>query len=475
MKRIWTGVLATAMAGTVSAQAPVIQPKLAELQPNKFAFPLCPLKPQGSVQKGVDALKKAYEPKGDKAASLAQAKEQILTAIAKEGQATNAAAWYYLARVYLMQGDVGGVDSAFSKAQALQPQCELDINSQRQNNWANLARAGFELQKANNVDGAINLFRDASRLFNDMPQVVSNLGVLFANSNREDSAAVYFARALAITEAKIAAGDTTLAEDRKSTGLNLALMYQRLDRHKEAIVALQKYLVWDPKNMDAKKALTQSFRAVKMDRAADSLENAMVGDMAKQNFDSLDTQDILAIGVAAFNAQKYQDAATAFAKGVARNPYNRDAVYNLANALLALKDWEKLIDAAGKLVAIEPMNEDVYRLLGQGHKGLKHDAEVLKAAEKLVGLQVTIEMTNFQLGRKTASLKGAATGRAPTDAAGKTIKAAPVTLVVEFLTSGGTVVDTKEVALPLMTPGATHAIAVEGAGVDIAGWRYRLK
>ena len=68
MKRIWTGVLATAMAGTVSAQAPVIQPKLAELQPNKFAFPLCPLKPQGSVQKGVDALKKAYEPKGDKAA-----------------------------------------------------------------------------------------------------------------------------------------------------------------------------------------------------------------------------------------------------------------------------------------------------------------------------------------------------------------------------------------------------------------------
>ena len=34
----------------------------------------------------------------------------------------------------------------------------------------------------------------------------------------------------------------------------------------------------------------------------------MIGEMSKQNLDSLDTQDILAIGVAAFNAQKYDEA-----------------------------------------------------------------------------------------------------------------------------------------------------------------------
>lgn len=474
MKRIWTGIVATLVAGTAAAQAPVLQPKLAEVQPAKFSIPLCPLKPQGLASKAVDALRKAYEPKADKAATLAQAKDLLLQSFAKEGQASNPAAWYYLARVYLMQGDIGGVDSAFAKAQALQPQCELDISQHRQNNWANLAKAGFDLQQKGDIDGAVVLFRDANRIFHDLPHVAANLGVLFANSGRDDSAAAYFAEALGIAEAK-SATDTSLINDRNSNALNLALMYQRLNKHKEAVETLKKYLTWDPKNMDAKKALSQSYRAAGMNAEADALENAMIGDMSKQNFDSLDTQDILAIGVAAFNAQKYQDAAMAFGKAVARNPYGRDGLYNLANSHLALKEWDKLVDVAGKLVAIEPMNEDVYRLLGQGHKGLKHDADVLKAAEKLVGLPVTVEVSSFQLGRSGAKLQGTATGRAPTDAQGKPIKAGPVTLVIEFVTTAGTVVDTKEVAMPALAAGATHTIAVDAKGADIAGWRYRAK
>ena len=473
MKRIWSGVLATAIAGTGYAQGPVLQPKLAELQPAKFAVPLCPLKAQGSVQKGVDALRKAYEPKSDRAGLLGQAKELILQGMSKEGQSTNAAAWYYLARVYLMQGDIGGVDSTFRKAQELEPQCEIDIDQYRQNSWALLANAGLEVQKAGNIEGAIVLFRDADRLFQGMPHVASNLGVLFANmGGKDDSAAVYFAKAMKIAENST---DTSMVADRNSNALNLALMYQRLDRHKEAVPVLEKYLGWKPKDMDARKALSQSLRAAGMAGRADSLELAMVGEMSKQNLDSLDTQDILAIGVAAFNAQKYADAAGAFDKAVQRNPYSRDAVYNLANAYLALKDHENLVKAAGKLVDLEPMNEDVYRLQGQGFKGLKKDAEVLKAAERLVGLQVTVEMTGFQLGRSTAKLEGLATGRAPTDAQGKPIKPAAVTLVIEFVTSGGTVVDTKEVALPVLAVGTTHKISVDAKGADIAGWRYRGK
>lgn len=472
MKRIWSGVLAAAIAGTAYAQEPVLQPKLAELQPAQFSVPLCPLKAQGSVQKGVDALRKAHNPKGDRGALLAQAKDLILQGISKEAQGSNAASWYYLARVYLMQGDIGGVDSAFRKAQELQPQCEIDIDQQRQNNWAQLANAGLELQKQGNMEGAITLFRDADRLFIGMPHVASNLGVLFANIGKDDSAAVYFAKAMTIAETS---ADTSVVGDRNSNALNLALMYQRLNRHEEAVVVLQKYLGWEPKNMDARKALSQSLRAAGKAASADSLEAAMVGEMSKQNLDSLDTQDILAIGVAAFNAQRYADAATAFAKAVSRNPFSRDAIYNLANAYLALKDNEKLVETATKLVDIEPMNEDVYRLQGQGFKGLKRDADVLKAAEKLVGLQVTIEMTGFQLGRDQAKLEGTATGRAPTDAQGKPIKPAAVTLEIEFMTAAGAVVDTKVVTIPVLPAGTVHPISVDGKGADIAGWRYRSK
>ncbi len=473
MKCIWSGVLATAIAGTGSAQGPVLQPKLAELQPAKFSVPLCPLKAQGSVQKGVDALRKAYEPKAARVTLLTQAKDLILLGMTKEAQTSNPAAWYYLARVYLMQGDIGGVDSTFKKAQALQPQCEIDIDQYRQNNWALLANAGLEVQKAGNVEGAVTLFRDADRLYAGLPHVASNLGVLFANmGGKDDSAAVYFAKAMKIAESS---ADTAMIGDRNSNALNLALMYQRLDRHQDAVPILKKYLGWKPNDMDARKALSQSLRAAGMVASADSLELAMVGEMSKQNLDSLDTQDILAIGVAAFNAKKYPDAAGAFAKAVSRNPYSRDAVYNLANAYLALKDNENLVKAATMLIDIEPMNEDVYRLLGQGYKGLKRDADVLKAAEKLVGLQVTIEMTSFQLGRSTTKLEGTATRRAPTDAQGKVIKAAAVTVVVEFVTSAGAVVDTKEVVIPILTAGTVHKISLDGKGADIAGWRYRAK
>ncbi|MBL8066768.1 MAG: hypothetical protein JNM34_13090, partial [Chthonomonadaceae bacterium] len=98
-----------------------------------------------------------------------------------------------------------------------------------------------------------------------------------------------------------------------------------------------------------------------------------------------------------------------------------------------------------------------------------------KAAEKLVGLPITIEMTGFQLGRTGAKLDGTATGRNPTDAQGKAIKVAATTLVVEFVTAAGTVVESKELQIPLLQPGASHSFSVEMKGADIAGWRYRQK
>ena len=296
------------------------------------------------------------------------------------------------------------------------------------------------------------------------------MGVLYANSNQNDSAAVYFGKALEIAEK-----DTALKEDRNATALNLALMYQRLEKHKEAIAVLHKYLAWDPKNADARKALSQSFRGAGMADSASALDNAMVEEMSKTNLDSLDTQDLMAVGVAAFNAQRYKEAATAFGKAITRNPYSRDAIYNLANSYLAMSDHQKLVETATKLVELEPMNEDALRLLGQGQKGLKQDDAVLKTAERLVGLLVTIDITSFQLGKTSARLIGTATGRSPTDAQGKTIKPGPVALVIEFLTSSGSVVDTKEVSVPQLAPGATHQLSVEAKGEGIQAWRYKAK
>lgn len=463
---------ATLAAGPLAAQGGY-NLRLAQGQPPKFSPPLCPIKAVNSkVEKGISSLRKAYDAKtpADKAAALTEAKQNLITSIAQEAQGSNPAAWYYLARVALLQGDPAGADSAFTKALALAPLCEIDVMQYRQNSWAVLGQAGIEMQRKGDNDSALVLFRDASMLFRGLPHVYSNMGVVFANTNRSDSAMVYFEKALAIAEA-----DTALVEDRNAAALNLAIVYQRQNRQKDAIAVLHKYLGWKPNDSDAKKALAQSFRAAGMVDSAEAVEMAMVAEFAKTNLDSLDTQDLMSVGVAAFNAAKYADAATAFGKAVARNPWSRDARYNLANSYLALKDNEHLIAESTKLLEIEPMNEDALRLLAQGQKGLQQDEEVLKTAERLVALPFTVDVTAFQMGSANAHFLASAVGRTPQDAAGKPLKLAPITLVVEFLDAHGAVVDTKEVTVPTLAKDAKHDIELVAKGAGIVAWRYHVK
>jgi tetratricopeptide (TPR) repeat protein len=467
---VLAGVLA---AGPLASQQGGINLRLAQGQPAKYTVALCPLKAiNAKVEKGTNALRKAYDGKtpAERATSLTEARQNIIAAITQEAQATNAAAWYYLGRVALMQGNPVEADSAFTKAQDLAPACEIDITQYRQNNWAMLANAAIDFQKKGQADSAMALFRDANFLFRGLPHVYSNMGVLFANSNREDSAAVYFQTALALAEK-----DTSLVEDRNAAALNLAVMYQRLNKHVEAISALRRYLAWRPDDNDARKALSGSFRAAGMVDSAAALDLALVAQFSKGDLDSLDTSDLMAVGVAAFNAENYPKADTAFSKTVSRNPWSRDARYNLANTYFAMKNNEKLIEQATKLLEIEPMNEDALRLLGQGQRGLKREDDMIKTAGRLVGLPFTIEISSFQMNQATAKLVGEAIGRSPMDEAGRPIKTAPMTIEVEFVDAGGAVVDTREITVPVLASTVRHPIQLDAKGAGIAGWRYRVK
>jgi tetratricopeptide (TPR) repeat protein len=514
MRRTSVLVLAAALAGSqLAAQQGGINLRLAQGQPAKYVPPLCPLKAMNSkVDKAVGTLRKAYEAKtpAEKSALLAESKQTILAAITQEAQSGNGAAWYYLARVALLQGDPVGADSGFTKALALAPACEIDITQYRQNNWALLGQAGVEMQRKGQTDSALTQFRDASTMFRGLPHVYTNMGVMFANLNQEDSAAVYFAKALEIAEK-----DTSLVEDRNSVALNLAIIYQRANKNAEAIALLHRYLGWKPDDTDAQKSLAVAFRSAGMADSADAIEGAMVSRFSKMNLDSLDAADLMSVGILAFNKTKYAEAEAAFAKAVKRNPWGRDARYNLANTYLAMAKVvgdsadvlrklakatrnpsealkaqladtvkldaqgndanAKLVAEATKLLEFEPMNEDNLRLLAQGQRALKQNDAVYKTAERLVALPFSIEVTLFQMGQSSAKFAGDAIGRAPQDAAGKPIKAGPVTLVFEFVDVAGAVIETKETQVPVLATGQKHTIQLDAKGAGITGWRYRIK
>ena len=119
---------------------------------------------------------------------------------------------------------------------------------------------------------------------------------------------------------------------------------QRMEKHPEAIVVLTKYLTWDPTDTDARKSLSWSYRQSGQAAKADSIDQAMVAEFSSMNYDSLSTGDLMAVGVSMFNAKKFQEAADIFEKLRTKNPWSRDAVYNLANTYLALQNWPKLVE-----------------------------------------------------------------------------------------------------------------------------------
>ena len=55
--------------------------------------------------------------------------------------------------------------------------------------------AGIEKLRGGDSDSALVLFRQANTLFQKLPHVYENVGVIFANQSQNDSAAYYFGRA----------------------------------------------------------------------------------------------------------------------------------------------------------------------------------------------------------------------------------------------------------------------------------------
>ena len=165
-----------AVAGSAAAQQRAA--RLVADSAGKFQIAFCNLKMAGKVGDGVKAFKTGLEDKdaAKRAAALDQAVSILTTEVSTGGQAASGGAWYYLGRTYLAQGDVSGADSALTKAEKLQSDCEIDIASYRQNAWAILANAGIEKLRGGDSDSALVLFRQANILFQKLPHVYENVG-----------------------------------------------------------------------------------------------------------------------------------------------------------------------------------------------------------------------------------------------------------------------------------------------------------
>lgn len=456
-----------------AAQQPTVNDRVVQGLPSRYLPPTCGLKSgHFKVSSGATYLKTGVETgvPTNKTRALASGQKVLLEAIQQNGQEKNPAAWYYLGRVYLQQGDLAGADSAFTKAEAMSPGCKQDISAQRYNGWVPLINAGISFAKEQKNDSALALFREANLIYRDKPQGYSAAAVILANNKMDDSAIVYLQKATDIATA------ANMPEDRNLATFNLAAVLQRQNRNEEAASALERYLGWVPNDVPAKRALAGIYRATgKVDKAKALEAEVGVAPAAAGAPAAGGQAAAMSAAIALYNAKKYDSASTAFEQIVAAEPYNRDALYGLANSYIGLKKGPQLAQAATRLVEIEPLNDDVLRMLATGQRMSKKETLANKTAMKVISIPVSVTVTEFAPAADGASVKGTATGRDAQTSRGKPIVPKPITVIFEFLDSTGAVVGNQEIQVPALKAGESHPIEAKAQGAGISAWRYKQK
>ena len=117
-------------------------------QPTRYEPAGCGIKTgHFKVGSGATYLSTAINNEANRQRLLTDAEKVLIESIRDNAQATNPAAWYYLGRVYLYEGNVVGADTAFGKAETLAPACKDEILGFRRATAAALQEpAGLLLQ-----------------------------------------------------------------------------------------------------------------------------------------------------------------------------------------------------------------------------------------------------------------------------------------------------------------------------------------
>ncbi len=426
------------------------------------------------VSSGKTYLKTAIETSepSNRARAASSGIRVVLEALT-EGKLANksAAAWYYLGRLYLQDGNVVGADSAFTRAQTMAPDCKADIAKYRYRAWVSLYNAGNGFRQQKDDDSALVMYRASNTIHRDSPLAYLNLADIFGQRQQTDSALHYFGRAAA-TEPT----DASQIRARNQAVFNQGVLLLNNGRAPEAVVAFRRYVRLEPDDAQGKKALAQAFRTAGMADSAQAIEHELVSSVPGAGEEAeVSEGDLFDIAVRQFNDKNYKDAAETFGRITSRNPWYRDALFNQANAYLALQDGPSLAATAEKLLAIEPLSEHDYSLMAQGHKLAGNQDGVFKAIVAREALLVNLEAEGVKRTADGATFTATATGREARDENNQLISARALTVTVEFLGEGGGVVSSQEVTVPVLKPGEKTTVTATGTGSEIRAWRYKVR
>jgi hypothetical protein len=162
---------------------------------------------------------------------------------------------------------------------------------------------------------------------------------------------------------------------------------------------------------------------------------------------------------------QYQLTVKLYEAGLAKNPYLRDALYNLAGISFLIGDSSKVLPLALRLYAVDPLNRLSVAKVAGGYQLIGKKDSVLYYLTLGDSLSVDVTVSTFTANEKGAVLEGVLTNPL-------TKRSPPLSVTFEFLDPKGTVLATQPQEVPALEVGANQKFKVKVNVPGITAWRY---
>jgi len=371
-------------------------------------------------------------------------------------------------------------DSAFSIVEKALPECVPVIAQWRQQKpWLNALNGAINALNAGQLDSAETLAKRSLVLDRHAPYAYSVLGSIAQQRKNSAAATDYWKQALA------AAGTDTVYADVRTKVLyeiasagsdraDAATGAAKRAAAKEAIKPWQDYIAAANNDLLLADAIDNESRMY-VD-AGDSVSVPLVYAALLANPSKYGEISLVHAGVVATRNGHQVDALKLFDAALAKNPYSRDAINNLAATYIQNNEFPKAFPLIDRLVSLDPSNPDnqlLYAFAYQGlYKGTKdkklqkiYTDSLVYFNNKSENMPVKLAVTEFTRRPDQTLLAGTIENRGTTP---KTY-----TVNVEILDKAGTVISTETATVGPVAPKKSGTFKITSAKGGAFGYRYK--
>ena len=376
---------------------------------------------------------------------------------------------------------LAAADSSLTRLQQAVPGCaELAMQLRQQPAWLNLVKGSIEALNANKPDSAAALANRSLVMYRGSPYPYHVLSAVATQKNDVPTATANWNKVI-----ELAGTDTTYRSLRLSALYNLGVV--QLDQAtaatgdaqktaaQTAAATIRRYLAEAPSSAEAPQMQDALARALKLTGDAAAITSVYTDQL--QNPGKYSDLALSQAGVIAAQNNQNADAAKLFEHALKANPYQRDALNNLASMYYGLKRYDEMLPIVQRLVAIDPSNPDnwlfaayAYQELGKAAKPTSPQRKAYTDSllkYKALSEKTPVKLTFTQFTRAADRTTLAATLENLASATAKSY-----TVTFEFLDATGNVVATESATVGPVEKGKSAPFTVNVPKPGIVALRY---